>query len=104
MTAEARAEGAKELVLAIFRLAVADYLGHSYSHDNDAAVRRITTRFASDAAVFFDSKWAGYLAGRVGLAATAIRREAVRIAASEKVGARPLTLDACSQRPHKHEY
>ena len=104
MTAEGRAEGAKELVLAIFRLAVADYLGHSYSHDNDAAVRPITTRFASDAAVFFDSRWAGYLADTVGLASTAIRREAVRIAASAKVEALPLALDACSQRPHKHEY
>ena len=30
---DGRAEGARDLVLAIFRLAVCDYLGLSYGHD-----------------------------------------------------------------------
>jgi len=35
-----RIEGARDLILAIFRLAVADYLGLAFSHDGPGPVRR----------------------------------------------------------------
>jgi len=73
---EGRTEGARELLLAAFRLAVADYLGHSYSHDMDAPIRTAGNRFRSEAATFLKSAWAAYLADLVGLEASAIWREA----------------------------
>lgn len=76
MTSEGRSEGARELVLAIFRLAVADYLGHSYSHDMEAPVRVVANRFSSDAATFLQSKTASYLADLIALQGPAIWREA----------------------------
>jgi hypothetical protein len=59
---DGRPEGARELILAIFRLAVADFLGHSYSHDADAPVRIAANRFRSEAAIFLTGSWAAYLA------------------------------------------
>lgn len=75
MTSEGRSEGARELILAVFRLAVADYLGHSYSHDCDAPIRIVANRFKSDSAIFLTSIWAEYLADLGGFAATAVWRE-----------------------------
>ena len=80
-----RVEGARDLILAIFRLAVADYLGLAFSHDGLGPVRR-TRRptFAGQAGLFLASAWAGYLADLIGLEATAIRREARKLAESRR--------------------
>ena len=75
---EARAEGARELLLAVFRLAVADYLGRSYSHDGVVLIRAGSKRFRSDAETFLRSSWAGYLAEIVGTSSEAVWGEARR--------------------------
>jgi hypothetical protein len=77
-----RAEGARDLILAIFRLAVADYLGLAFSHDGPGPVRR--TRRAphvGQAGLFLASAWSRYLADLIGLEASAIWREARKLAA-----------------------
>lgn len=76
MSLEGRTEGARELILAVFRLGVADYLGHSYSHDGDAPLRNIGHRWASEAATFLNGAWAASLADLIGLDSGAIWREA----------------------------
>jgi len=76
---DGRCEGSIELLAAIFRLAVADYLGQSYSHDGCAPIRRASSRHRSDARAFLTSAWAAYLADLVGLEASAIWREIRRL-------------------------
>lgn len=88
MTTEGRSEGARELILAVFRLSVADYLGHSYSHDCDAPVRTAANRFRSDAATFLSSSWAEYLADLGGFAASAVWREVRHLDTSAPAGPR----------------
>lgn len=75
-----RVEGARDLILAIFRLAVADYLGRAYGHDAPAPIRW-TRRvpFQADASVFLAGAWADYLADLIGLQGGAIWREARRL-------------------------
>jgi hypothetical protein len=82
MILDGRTEGARELILAIFRLAVADYLGYSYSHDRNAPVRATRNRFRPEAATFLKSAWAAYLADLIGLESAAIWREARLLGAS----------------------
>ena len=76
---DGRCEGAIELITSIFRLAVADYLGHSYSHDGFAAIRCVRSRYRASAATFFSSPWAAYLADLIGLEASALWREVRRL-------------------------
>jgi hypothetical protein len=76
VTLEAQNVGARDLLLAVFRLAVADYLGHSYSHDGDAPVRATGIQFRSEAAGFLQSAWAGYLADLIGLDSCVMWRQA----------------------------
>ena len=76
---DGRCEGAIELIVAIFRLAVADYLGHSYSYDGYAPTRRMKSRFRSHAAGFLSGPWATFFADQIGLDSTAIWREVKRI-------------------------
>jgi len=71
-----RSESAKELLLAVFRLAVADYLGISYSHDGHAPTRGVCSRFRSEAEGFLVSPWASCLAELAGFSAAAVWREA----------------------------
>ena len=78
-----RVEGARDLILAIFRLAVADYLGLAFSHDGLGPVRR--TRRAphvEQSRLFLASAWAAYLADLIGLHGSAIWREARKLAES----------------------
>lgn len=83
-----RAEGARDLVLAIFRIAVADYLGIAYGHDDPGPIRRMRGRpFAVEASAFLASPWAAYLADLVGLQAPAIWREAKQLAKRRDGGA-----------------
>lgn len=85
---EGRSEGASELILAVFRLAVADYLGSSYSHDGCAPVRKASNRFKSDAAIFLTSIWAGYLADLGGFEASAVWREVCYLDQTARPGRR----------------
>ena len=73
---EGRNEGAREVILAIFRLAVADYLGHSFSHDGDTPIRRTRNRGRSEAANFLAGRWAAFLADLIGLESDVVWREA----------------------------
>jgi hypothetical protein len=83
-----RIEGARDLILAVFRLAIADYLGLAYSHDGPGPARRTRRApYAGQAGLFLASAWARYLADLIGLEASAIWREA-RTLAAEGVPAR----------------
>jgi hypothetical protein len=76
LNVDPRAEGAQDLILAVFRLAVADYLGIAYSHDGGGPMRRMRgSPFLGEAAIFLASVWAACLADLVGLQASAIWRE-----------------------------
>jgi hypothetical protein len=74
-----RAIGARDLILAVFRLAVADYLGVWYGHDEPAPVKRTKGGFRSEAEEFLRSPWAAYLADLVGIRAKAIWRDTERL-------------------------
>jgi hypothetical protein len=76
--AEGRAAGGRELILAIFRLAVADYVGVSYGHDQPVRHRRVQPVYREDAAAFLRSPWADALADLIGLSSAVIWREARR--------------------------
>ena len=74
---DGRAEGARDLVLAIFRLAVCDYLGLSYGHDNADRPRACRTRHgAAEAGLFLVSAWASDLAVMAGFRSELVWREA----------------------------
>ena len=78
-----RIEGARDLILAIFRLAVADYLGLAFSHDGPGPVRRTRrTPYLEQAGFFLASAWAAYLADLIGLNGSAIWREARQLGES----------------------
>ena len=67
---DGRAEGARDLVLAIFRLAVCDYLGLSYGHDGPDRPRACRTRQdAAEAGLFLTGAWAAHLAENAGFRA-----------------------------------
>jgi hypothetical protein len=74
-----RDEGARELIIAIFRLAVCDFLGISYSHDQVAPAR--TTKYPAPhgSALFLSGAWATHLADLVALSGPAIWCEARRL-------------------------
>jgi hypothetical protein len=71
--------GAQDLILAVFRLAVADYLGVWYGHDEPAPVKRTKGGFHPEAEEFLRSSWAAYLGDLVGIHATAVWRDTQRI-------------------------
>lgn len=77
-----RIEGGRDLILALFRLAVADYLGLAFSHDGPGPVRRTRrAQYVEQAGLFLASAWAAYLADLIGLNGSAIWREARKLAA-----------------------
>jgi hypothetical protein len=79
-----RIEGARDLILAIVRLAVADYLGLAFSHDGLGPVRRTRRApYAEGSGLFLASAWAAYLADLIGLDGRAIWREARKLGESE---------------------
>jgi hypothetical protein len=64
---DGRAVCARDLVLAIFRLAVADQLGISYGHDGPIPRKLIRkSDSAPEAATFLAGPWAAYLADLAG--------------------------------------
>ncbi|HEV2035108.1 MAG TPA: hypothetical protein VGU71_13080 [Candidatus Dormibacteraeota bacterium] len=62
---------ARELVLAVFRLAVADYVGVAYGHDEPGPDKRtrVNPKVQSDAAKFLTSPWATHLGELAGFSA-----------------------------------
>ena len=76
---DGRAIGARDLILAVFRLAVADHLGVWYGHDEPAPAKRTKRLFHSEAEGFLRSAWAVYLGDLVGIRADALWREAGRL-------------------------
>ena len=74
---DGRAEGARDLVLPIFRLAVCDYLGLRYGHDGPDRPRACRTRQdAAEAGLFLTGAWAAHLAENAGFRAEMVWREA----------------------------
>ncbi len=73
---DGRAVGARDLVLAIFRLAVCDYLGLSYGHDAADRPRRIAVCFAAEAGTYLTSAHAVDLADIAGFRAELVWRQA----------------------------
>jgi len=62
---------ARELVLAVFRLAVADYVGIAYGHDEPGPDKRtrVNPEAQVDAAKFLTSPWATHLGELAGFSA-----------------------------------
>ena len=72
-----RTETARDLVLAIFRLAVCDYLGLSYGHDGPDRSRHCgPPSRAVEARLFLTSSWAAHLAELAGFRADLVWAEA----------------------------
>ena len=71
---------ARELVLAIFRLAFTDYVGVAYGHDEPGPDRhtRIDPKVQAEAATFFTSPWARHLGELAGFSAQTAWNEAQR--------------------------
>jgi hypothetical protein len=76
---DGRTEGTRDLILAVFRLAVADYLGLSYNHDGIGPTRRVKPRFRADADAFLRSQWANWLGDHIGVQGSAISAELERL-------------------------
>jgi hypothetical protein len=74
---EALIEGARDLILAIFRQAVGDYLGYE-ARDGELRVRKVSRRRRREAAAFLQSARAEHLAGLIGLSSEVIWAEAQR--------------------------
>ena len=70
--------GERDLVLAIFRFAVCDYLGLSYGHDAADRPRRIRGCFATEAGSYLTSTRATDLADMAGFRAELVWRQAGR--------------------------
>lgn len=85
---EGRNIGARDLLLAVFRLAVADYLGLWYGHDEPAPAKRTNGALRAEAREFLLSSWASYLGDLVGVQANAIWRDAERLDLSDRENAR----------------
>ena len=85
LNVDPRVEGARDLILAIFRLAVADYLGLAFSPDGPGPARRTRRApYVGQAGLFLASACAGYLADLIGLESPAIWREVRKLSAEHK--------------------
>jgi hypothetical protein len=69
-------QGAVDLILAIFRQAVADYLGIAYGHDVVGRPRAVRPRHRADAEEFLSGPWAACLADWINLSSAVVWREA----------------------------
>ena len=69
---------ARDLVLAIFRLAVADYQGVAYGHDEPGPNKYtgINPKVQSEAAKFLTSPWAAHLGDLAGFSAHTVWKSA----------------------------
>jgi hypothetical protein len=71
---------ARELVLAVFRLAVADYVGIVYGHDEPGPNKgtRVNPEVQADAAKFLTSPWSTHLGELAGFSAHTVWKCAQR--------------------------
>jgi len=69
---------ARDLVLAVFRLAVADHLSVCYGHDEPGPNKRTKGSFQAEAADFLVSPWAAHLADLAGFSVRTVWKEAQR--------------------------
>jgi hypothetical protein len=76
-------ECSQELVVAVFRLAVADTLAMAYGHDGPTRYRRVTASHSREAASFLASRWADHLADLSGFGADSVRQELARLAPTD---------------------
>ena len=60
-------EGARDLVLAIFRMAVADCRGLAYGHDGPGRPRRVRSGLRAEAELFLRGPWAACLGDWINL-------------------------------------
>ena len=71
---DCRAVCARDIVLAVFRLAVADVVGICYGHDGPIPKKLIRNRdLAPEAAVFLKGPWAAHLADLAGFRLRTLR-------------------------------
>ena len=73
---DGQTQSALGLVLAIFRLAVADYVGVAYGHDEAGRPRAVRPRSRTDAEAFLRGPWAACLGDWVNLSSATVWREA----------------------------
>jgi hypothetical protein len=69
-------ECSRDLVLAILRLAVSDYLGIAYGHDEPVPMKSTIRSRNQEAEHFLKSPWCGYLSDLIGLPPGVVWREA----------------------------
>ena len=77
-------ECSRDLVLAIFRLAVSDYLGIAYGHDEPGPMKCTVRSRNQEAELFLKSPWCSYLCDLIGLSPGAVWREAWLMNGSER--------------------
>ena len=75
-------ECSRDLVLAILRLGVTDYLGIAYGHDHPVPTKRIPRNRCSEAETFLKSSWCAYLSDLIALTPGVVWREALLVANS----------------------
>jgi hypothetical protein len=79
-------EGATDLVVAIFRLATADYLGREYGHDEVGRPRAVQPHHRADAEAFLCGPWAACLGDWINLSSTSVFGRAVETSGSSAQG------------------
>ena len=89
---------AQDLVLAIFRLAVCDYLGVSYGHDGPDRRRQVPAAGRDQAGRFLQSPWAEFLGDVAGVSASAVWTTARARAADLNVERSSLIDRSASER------
>jgi hypothetical protein len=77
-------ECSRDLVLAILRLAVADYLGIAYGHDEPAPMKCTVRSRNQEAEFFLKSPWCRYLTDLIGLSPGVVWREAWLMYSNER--------------------
>ena len=84
-------EGCRDLVLAVFRLAVCDYLGQRYGYDGPVSYQRLRASgcaTSSSAEVFLTDPWASHLADMAGFSAATVWRESLGLVRTPELGRR----------------
>ena len=71
-------ECVRDLIAGVFRLALCDYVGMAYSHDEPGPVKyiQLNRELQSGAERFLTSAWAAHLGDQVGLEAKKVWRQA----------------------------
>lgn len=82
---EWQSECSRDLVLAILRLAVADYLGIAYGHDEPIPTKRTPRDRGTEAESFLKSPWCAYLSDLIGLPRGLVWRETLLVASVRAV-------------------